>query len=312
MIDYSVIIRTTGKELNPQPKEVIVVLPLESDLPENKLGYEKFYFSPKGMVKQRLLGIEKCKTKYGLVCDDDVVFEKQFVQKMYKAISKGNYRISIAPLYSFLPSPGINAIISAMSSSAVPNIFHKQYYNKVLRTTGYSYNRRLQKNAYYETQTAPWTCFFAEIKAIKDIEMEKETWLEKNGYSALDDQTMFYKGWLRGIKTVVVPDARYEHLDARTSTKNNKSSFLYSSVYNRIIYWHRFIYSQQNLIGKFWALSCFIYRLFWILILNAFDSIRGKITYKELMITFRAFFDGYNYLHSEEYKEMDSLISEVS
>ena len=63
MIDYSVIIRTTGKAgekyrkllssitaLEPQPKEVIVVLPDGYDLPEDQLGWETFYHCPKGMI----------------------------------------------------------------------------------------------------------------------------------------------------------------------------------------------------------------------------------------------------------------------
>ena len=79
-IDYSVIIRTTGqagekytkllesiKKLKPQPREIIVVLPEKADLPENQLGYEKFFYSPKGMVIQRMCGIAKCKTRYGLI-----------------------------------------------------------------------------------------------------------------------------------------------------------------------------------------------------------------------------------------------------
>lgn len=98
-IDYSVIIRTTEqvgekyikllesiKKLKPQPQEVIVILPEKIDLPEKQLGYEKFYYSPKGMVIQRMYGIAKCKTRYGLICDDDVVFEEEFVQKLYKPI----------------------------------------------------------------------------------------------------------------------------------------------------------------------------------------------------------------------------------
>ena len=69
-LDYSVIIRTTGKAgakyqalldsiagLDPQPKEVIVVLPEGYALPSERLGWETFCFCPKGMVIQRLHGI---------------------------------------------------------------------------------------------------------------------------------------------------------------------------------------------------------------------------------------------------------------
>ena len=76
MIDYSVIIRTTGRAgekyrrllssieaLEPRPREVIVVLPEGYGLPSDRLGWESFYFCPKGMVIQRLHGIAMCKTK---------------------------------------------------------------------------------------------------------------------------------------------------------------------------------------------------------------------------------------------------------
>ena len=65
MIDYSVIIRTTGKadkkyrmllkaidQLEPQPKEIIVVLPEGNSLPEEQLGKERYYFCPKDRLDQ--------------------------------------------------------------------------------------------------------------------------------------------------------------------------------------------------------------------------------------------------------------------
>ena len=91
--------------------------------------------------------------------------------------------------------------------------------------------------------------------------MEEETWLDSHGYSALDDQTMFYKAWLMGMRTVVVPDAYFNHLDAKTSSRDNKSAVVYSLNYNRVIFWHRFIFSMQNnILMKFWTVVCFKYR----------------------------------------------------
>ena len=58
MIDYSVIIRTTGEahekyqklldsieKLMPQPQEIIVVLPEGKEYPKEKTGKERYYFS---------------------------------------------------------------------------------------------------------------------------------------------------------------------------------------------------------------------------------------------------------------------------
>ena len=114
-IDYSVVIRTTGQAhekyqallnaiqaLEPLPREVIVVLPEGYERPAEQLGWETFYFCPKGMVRQRMTGIRNCKTPYALICDDDVCFEADFVQKLFEPIAEGLCSLSAGPLYSFL------------------------------------------------------------------------------------------------------------------------------------------------------------------------------------------------------------------
>ncbi|MDD7739310.1 MAG: glycosyltransferase [Lachnospiraceae bacterium] len=319
MIDYSVIIRTTGsahekyqkllssiEKLIPQPKEIIVVLPEGSSCPDEKLEWETYYFSPKGMVIQRMTGIDKCKTRYALVCDDDIQFESDFVQKLYRPIRDGLCAITAGPLYSFLPPKGSNAMLCAVMGSAVPTVFHKERYVSVLRTTGYSYNRNLNvEKKYYETQSLAWTCFFADIEAIKSLDFMDEIWLDSHGYSALDDQTMFYKAFLRGIKAMVVVDATYEHLDARTSTKNNKEPVLYSRYFNRVVFWHRFIYKKQaNCALKLYTLLCFVYRSLWLLVLDVLDVVRHRMKISDMKISCRGYVDGWKYLRTKEYKEL--------
>ena len=273
-IDYSVIIRTLGKanekyllllqsisRLIPQPKEVIVVLPEGYDLPEQRLGCEKFYFSPKGMVAQRTYGLKMCKTEYALFCDDDVNFPEDFVSKLFIPVQKGLGKVSIAPLYSFLPYGKKGKIIDALTSAAVPTVFNKKNYCTVLKGTGYSYNNHLKKEkAYYYTQSAAGTCFFSEIGSLKKCQFDKEKWIDLNGYAAMEDQTLFYKLYLMGIKTIVVTDAFYVHADAKTSTKNNNLTPKYCLGFNRRLFWQRFIYERQkNPFMKLWARICFSY-----------------------------------------------------
>ncbi|WP_221919994.1 glycosyltransferase [Sellimonas caecigallum] len=323
-IDYSVIIRTTGKahekyqglldsikRLKPLPKEVIVVLPEGFDVPNENLGYETFYFSPKGMVIQRLTGIRKCKSKYALICDDDVMFDENFVQKLYRPIEKGLCKISIAPLYSFLPRRGFNTILCTLMANAVPTLFHQRRYITVLRSTGYSYNRHLdRKNTkYYVTQSAPWTCFFGEVQTIRDIKLEDEKWLDMHGYSAMDDQTMFYKAWLQGEKTVTVSDAYYIHLDAKTSRKNNRNPVFYSCGFNRVVFWHRFIYNQEkNRIKKGWAFVCFKYYLLWLLLFDVFDVLRKRLSLEEFKVKRSGYREGWKYLETLEYKNLPAIL----
>ena len=157
MIDYSVVIRTTGKagekyrqlldsiaKLIPQPKEIIVVLPDDYDLPKEQLGYETFYFCEKGMVIQRLVGINNCKTQYALICDDDISFESDFVQKLHKPLKDGLCGLSAGPLTEFFPEKGLPTIMSVLTGASGPSVLHKNRYNTIWRTTGYSFNRNIK------------------------------------------------------------------------------------------------------------------------------------------------------------------------
>ncbi len=324
-IDYSVIIRTTGKAgakyrallnsiaaLSPQPAEIIVVLPEGYALPEEQLGWETFHFSPKGMVTQRMAGIAKCKTRYALICDDDVTFGSDFVQKLHAPIAEGLCAFSAGPLYSFLPPKGANACLCTLMGSAMPTLFHrKDRYVSVLKSTGYSYNRHLKPTVkkYYETQSVAWTCFYADIQALRSLEFDRETWLDANGYSAFDDQTMFYKAWLMGLKTFVVSDAYYEHLDAKTSTRNNKPAVLYSSNFNCVVFWHRFIRSQQrNFLSKGLSRIALSYKVLWIRIANCVAVLKKRMTKEDYRLTRKGYRDGWQYVQSAAYASLPSFI----
>ena len=322
-IDYSVVIRTTGKakekykkllqsisELEPLPKQVIVVLPKGYDLPEEQLGWETYYYSEKGMVTQRLKGIEKCTTKYALVCDDDISFPNDFVAKLHQPIEEDISELSAGPLYSFLPQKGMAAFLCMIMATAMPTVFHKDRYVSILKSSGYSYNRHLvlKKDPYYETLSAAWTCFYGRIDSIKDIHLEEEKWLDMHGYSAFDDQTMFYKGYLKGIRTVIVADALYEHLDAGTSRKGNNTAVTYSKIFNRIVFWDRFIYSRQNtLLSKAISKVCLNYLFFMDKLLETVKSFGKQSSKEQIRIKQQAKKDAYHYLSSQDYKQLSVI-----
>ena len=322
MIDYSVIIRTTGKagekyqkvldsiaQLKPNPKEVIVVLPEGNKKPDETLGYETFYFCPKGMVTQRLYGINKCKTAYALICDDDVCFKEDFVQKLHQPIREGKAQISAGPLLAYLPSPGISSIFYAITGAAVPRRRSNGKYISVLSTTGYSYYRSIdtKENKYYSAESLPWTCFYGEINAIKRICLEDEKWLQLHGYASMDDQTMFYKAYLMGIKTVVVSDALYDHLDAKTS-RQVLEDIAYSMEFNRYVFWHRFIYSLDCGLKKVWDKLCIEYYLGIKTFYNIFRLINGRLDMKAFKAKRRAIKDAKEFVKSEYYLELESVI----
>lgn len=322
-IDYSVIIRTTGKagekyarllasidRLVPRPREVIVVLPEGYDLPAERLGWETFYFSPKGMVIQRLHGIQMCKTPYALISDDDIAFEPDFVQKLYQPLQDGAFGLSAGPLLEFFPARGPEAVIWALGGAALPARRDSRYYVSLLRTTGFVYNRNIDmtRTTIYESKSAAWTCFFADIEKLRSIHFEDELWLDRLGYSAHDDTAMFYKAWLRGIKTAIVSTAAYQHLDGKTSTRGRPVQVKRSMGFTRTVLWHRYFYRQSSALEKPWTALCMIYR---VLFQSATDLARcllGQRSFASVKAYIEGTFLALQWIRSEEYKKLPPLV----
>lgn len=321
MIEYSIIIRTTGKagekykkllqsvsNLSIKPKEIIVVLPEGYKLPEDRIGNERFFFCPKGMVIQRLYGLEKCRTRYALFSDDDIAFSNDFIQKLSKPVVSGEFGFSAGPLVEFFPCKGVQTLIAILTGSSIPTVFHKNRYNSILRTTGYSFNRNINANLHkiIETQSAPWTCFFADVDKFRSIHFEDELWLDRCGYSCHDDTSMFYKAWLRGIKSAIVIDAIYDHLDGKTSTRGNKEHVFYGTGFNTIVFWHRFL-SEGNCVKKAWSKICINYRIISQKFYNSLNRLRNKITSEDQKAFNKGVADGWKWISSTEYKQLPSV-----
>ena len=319
---YSVVIRTTGqagekyarllsciRELRPKPKEIIVVLPEGASIPQAQLGCESFCFCPKGMVRQRLYGLEQCTSSYALFCDDDIAFEKDFVVKLHKPIAEGVAELSAGPLLSFFPQKGPRALLSAVMGKTAPMFPWRKAYVKVLRSSGYSYNRRINtsKCMYYPAESLPWTCFYAKTSSMREICLDDETWLDSHGYASMDDQTMFYKAYLRGICAVVVSDAIYEHLDAKTSTKErkNRGNICYSMGFNRVVFWHRFLFNiRQKRMERIIDTICFSYNCLAECFYSKISVFRGKKEKNDHKMFVKGILDGIRYIKSEEYRKM--------
>lgn len=323
-IDYSVVIRTLGTagvkyrkllqsidQLEPQPKEVIVVLPKGYDFPNEQLGYERFCFSKKGMIAQRMHGLNECKSELALFCDDDVEFGKDFVKYLYEPIKQGKAEISVGPLLSFLVPRGIKAVASILSAGSYPTVFHKDKYITMLRSGAWSYNRNLNfdDNVFYPTDSAAWTCFFGSVEAMKRIHFLDESWIEKYNYAALDDQVMFYKAKLRGIRTVVASKAYYIHNDAKTSQSGIRKDAVFAGTYNRVVFWHRFIYKmQKTILNRALTRLAWTYRCICGNVYTHLCFLGGKVDKERLFINKQAYKAAWEYIRSNEYKELPEVL----
>lgn len=276
---YSVYIRTLGKggekyerllrSIDVQtvkPAEVVVVLPYGYEPPEEKLGYEQFAFSEKGMVRQRIFAINDAKTPYVLLLDDDVEFEPQYVERIFTTMKNAGAQCCIPILRDdSLRSSSIRRLVERFVGIATYKNMHDDFYIRINRCGGLVLNDGLRYGVQYYSQTGHGSNCFAETKVLRNIHFEEELWLEDSGYALPDDQVMFYKLYLHGCKIAVCRDAYFRHLNAASTNDGRRYvKVAQAKASNYLIFWYRFIYAESH--GFFHRLLnvfCICHRLFW-------------------------------------------------
>lgn len=301
MRNYSVIIRTLGTAgekykalLNSivnqtlQAKEIIVVLPYGYTL-DYSLGLEKIIFTEKGMVNQRVVGINNAVNDFVLVVDDDVSFETNFVNLLFKFLEINNADV-------VLPTGGnIQAKIEISNSTnekkfkntkldlkkiliQFKHIFigqrfyhsHNSKYNiKISPTGGHSIIKhdKLDLEKCYLSQSGNFQCFFMKTKLAKEVHFEEDLWLDETKYAIYDDQVFFYKAFLNGCKIVTALKIKYLHLDARNGHVKSDDFErlklkLFGNMRNRTIFWKLYLFDRSKFFGKIWLIVCYLFGLF--------------------------------------------------
>lgn len=327
-MEYSVVIRTLGtagekyqQTLNSiasqtiQAKEVIVVLPFGYNLPPERLGYEKFIFSPKGMVSQRVVGFNSCTTKLILALDDDVYFEPTFIEEMVKTLQTTDADF-VSPIVRDLPVLTDSAIPKTNIKKKILNIknwligvsYKKSLKNNFIivinNSGGFTVNTNIQPNIQYYNQSGHGTCLFGKTQKIKEIHFEDELWLEDTKYALPDDMVMFYKLYLYGNKNVMNPNVKFIHLDAGSTLINEdrKINNILASARNGYIFWYKFVYQIRG--KKLVTILAMTRRIFFTCF---FSFLKGviKFDFKYFKTYIKAYINGYKYVKSPKYKSLN-------
>jgi glycosyltransferase involved in cell wall biosynthesis len=319
-LNYSVVIRTLGlagdkyrRLLNSidkqtiKPSEILVVLADGYELPPEQLGYERFIFSKKGIVSQRSLGAKEARSEYCLFLDDDLDFESTTVEKLFLPIKQGLADVTFPILTEMLPNSFLGCISSCLTMSAVPMIINKRnQYIRILRTGGWSYNRKINESNinYYYAESAPGACFLVSKKKAVSIRFEEECWLEKTSFSLPDDQIMFYKYYKLGHQIVGVSNIHMIHLDGGNNSPGRDLKASYSLGKHKVIFWHRFIFKNDRfLLSKIFSLFCFLY---WIIssVMVGFLTAILKFRFNRYWKHLSGFIDGFKFLNTKEYRDL--------
>ena len=273
-MEYTAVIRTLGKgggyyqkTLNSLihqsvlPSAIIVYIAEGYELPEETVHIERYVYVKKGMVAQRSLRYDEVKTEYILFLDDDVYLPTTSVETLYHELHQ--YKGDVISPYVFYNHKKTikEKIRLAVFGREVCRLFGSRWGFKVLSTAGFSYINNPQK-AVYESQTNAGPCFLCRKKDFLNIKYEDELWLDETPYAFPDDQVMFYKMYLNGLKILTSYDSGIVHLDAGSSTGSldRTCKVIYSEYRNKLIFWHRFLYSnERNFLLRFWRIVCITY-----------------------------------------------------
>jgi hypothetical protein len=127
-----------------------------------------------------------------------------------------------------------------------------------------------------------------------------------HGYSAHDDTAMFYKSYLLGVNNVIVANACYQHLDGKTSTKNNMERARFATGFNTVIFWHRFLFGG-TFPQKIWSVLCIHYRLATERIYFCINVLRSRMPGRDANAFNSGVRAGWAWIKSKEYQSLPPI-----
>jgi glucan-binding YG repeat protein len=146
------------------------------------------------------------------------------------------------------PKKGVRKWIPAITACAVPTVFNKDHYTKILKSGGWSYNHydESKMTGYLKAESAAGICCLCKKEDFLAINFREDKWLEDTDYALYDDQVMFYKFHLQGFNIFCVTEAQFTHLDAGSSSPERAVKAAFANSRNKVIFWYLYILKMQK------------------------------------------------------------------
>lgn len=320
-MEYSVLIRTLGKagekyqrmldSLKLQsilPKEIIIYIAEGYDIPKETIGIERYVYVKKGMVAQRALPYNEVSTEYILFLDDDVYLPVDGVERLYSALQENDAEVISPDVFPNAERSFLSSILMAVSGRMVARRDDGKWGYKVMRNSGYSYNNSPRKSV-YRSQTNAGPCFFCKKSDFLSINFQDELWMDNLTYALGDDQVMFYKMHLCGLKVLTIYDSGIVHLDAGSTmmSMDKKRSMIYSDFWFKTVFWHRFIYKpERNCVVRCYDFICLAYALLFTLFISLI-----KFEFDILGIKWNAIKNAIAFLKSDTYRNLPLIVKNI-
>lgn len=283
------------------PSSIHVYIPHGYPLPKETVGIEKYFFVNKGMVAQRALLYNDITTEYILFLDDDLYLPDNSVEKLLSQLKVNAADVISPDLYPNADRPLLSEIMMTLSGRMRARRIDNKWGYKVMRTSGFSYNKNPYKDVYWSEANAG-ACFLCKKETFLDIRFMDEMWLDKLAYALGEDEVMYYKMYKYGYKQLTSFNTGIVHLDAGTSRVEAEKSrrIMYSDFYFKTVFWHRFIFTpEQSILLSIYDVLCIGYALMFTLLISL-----CKFNFRAVKIKFSAIKDAVKFIHSEEYKRL--------
>lgn len=291
-MEYTVVIRTLGTageyyqqtlnsllEQTIKPQAIIVYIAEGYAIPKETIGIEQYVYVKKGMVAQRALPYDEVNNEYMLFLDDDVYLPSNGLETLYHEMMEHNAQVISPCVFLNHQVSWKSKIVQSVMGKEVARLWNNRWGYRVLRTGGFSYNNNPTKPV-YESTTNAGPCFFCKKSDFLKIRYEEELWLDETPYALPEDQVMFYKMHLCGLKILTSFDSGIVHLDAGSTMQSSNDKILkviYSEYRNKIIFWYKYIYKHEtNMFLKFWCIGCLGYMLIVQYFLSILKLLKGK------------------------------------
>ena len=312
-MQYTVAIRTLGtagekyqRLLNSlvaqtvQPASILVYIAEGYPIPTETIGIEQYIYVKKGMVAQRALPYDEVQTEYMLCLDDDLAFPPDTVERMFQLLKAYNADVISPDIFPNAQRPFKYELMMTISGRMRARRFDNTWGYRVMRTGGYSYNKYPRKDVYV-SQTNAAACFLCRKEDFLKIRFDEELWMDSMSYALGDDQVMYYKMYLKGMKILTWYKSGFVHLDAGGNTSPEKEEkLIYSDFRFKTIFWHRFVWQcEKSLLLKLWSIVCIIYTFGF-----AFGISLLKGEWNIFRLQRDAIKDGIAFLRSESYKKL--------
>ena len=317
MMEYTAIIRTLGtagekyltllKSLECQtikPQKIIVYIANGYSLPKETIGKEQYVYVDKGMMAQRALRYDEVGTDYMLLLDDDLFLPNDTVERMFSLMIENNADVISPDIFPNATRPLVNELMMTLSARMRARYIADDWGYKVMLNSGYSYAKYPTTEVLW-SQTNAGACFLCRKHDLLQLKLEDELWLDAVPYALGDDQVIYYKMHLNGLKILTWYTHEVVHLDGgQNYTKDKEKALIYSDFRFKVIFWYRFIYTQnKNIIMRLISILCMLYTLMFAYMISFV-----KCELDILKVKHKAVVDAIKCIKSKKFRELRSVI----